>query len=453
MNQFSKLDKIFIFLAFVCGALILFVPVHYLLFAFLFLVIIFFLLVNPVYCYYAAVFSIPLVSPNIYYVHLQDVLILTCLAGTFLISRNNQLPKISFKTVLNKWIIAILILFIIKGLTAFDFERGILYLGRFIEAVILFYLTVYFIRTKKVKILTIVKILILTSLFQAGLGIIQSLSGKFGVQEYCTNRGYFGYLGLGPTTVYSGRGTFWHFAPFGHYMATILLFFLPIYHHCFKNKTIGKILVLILFMGVVFSYSRGAMASFILCYVYYLFLITQDKKAFFKKIALLMMILVPYAVYLLTNHNYIATLSLRNPIWNIHFAYLKNNPLDLWFGTGFESRFYGYFRYVPGNIPIEKYLNFNAHNLLLNFVEELGILGAVIYFSFLIKIFVDTFKRINKGPKLQRTLNLSLNLCFLMMFLGGINDHVYHNSYMLIFLMLLIGIVYAKNKEMAFYST
>ncbi|EKE04299.1 MAG: hypothetical protein ACD_20C00087G0004 [uncultured bacterium] len=445
MNNFKRLDFIFIFLAAVIGGLMLFFPIHYMLFVFIIVPVIVFLIAKPHYCYYAIVLSIPLVRPNIHYIHLQDVLIYLCLIGAFLNSKREE--KVNLVTTINVWVIAILILFLIKGFTALDLPRGMLYSIRFFEAVSLFYLTVYFIRARQVSISMIIKLLLFTSLFQASLGVVQSLTNKFGVQDYCTNRGYFGYLGLGSTYICSGRGTFWHFAPFGHYLTIILLFFLPIYHYCIKNKAIGKVIIGILFAGILFSYSRGALSGLILGYLYYLFYVEKNKINFFKKLGFVTLIIMPFVVYFLSS-GYLDTLNPRNSIWDVHFAYLQDNPLHLWFGTGFESRIYGYFQYVPGNVPLDKYLNYNAHNLYLIFIEELGIIGAIIYFAFLLKIFRDTFFRIAKGSKLSRALNLSLHLTLFFIFYGGLNDHAFHHPYMQIFLMLMLGIVYAKNKKL-----
>lgn len=451
MGAFKKTDIIILFIVALIGLSVFIAPYYYTVATILVLAILLYLLFHPKYCYFAIVFCIPLIRPNLHYIHLQDILIYVCLAG--IIFTHHNIRKLNAATPIDKWLFIVFTLFLLKGITAMKFDRGILYSLRVTEAISLFYMTSFFIRNKLIKTFDIVKVLIFTSMLQGLLGMVQSLANNFGVQEYSTDRGYFGYLGLGSKTVFSGRGTFWHFAPFGIYMTTIFLFFLPFYHYIIKNKTIGKAILACLFAGIVFSYSRGAMSCAILGFIYYLFLIEKDKPRFFKRLAVMSLIITPIILYFSTNNEYLNTLSPRDSIWDIHFQYLKDNPAHLLWGTGFESREFGYFRYVPGHVALDKYLNYNAHNLYLNFLEEMGIFGFFVYLSFLLKIFIDTFYRAttqqlySSTSRMNITLNTSLHLAFFSIFYTGLNDHVFHNPYMIIFLMLILGIVYANNQK------
>ncbi|MEW5821149.1 MAG: O-antigen ligase family protein [Cyanobacteriota bacterium] len=336
-------------------------------------------------------------------------------------------------------------LFLIKGLTSIELARGFLHAIRFLEAVTLYYIVVYFIRAKKLKISTLLKLLIITTIFQALLGPLQSIFNNFGVQEYANNRGYFGYLGLGPTMVYSGRGTFWHFAAYGYYIGTIFLFLLPFYRNIIKNKFVFNLVLICLFAGILFSYSRGALAALIIGVVYYLVVVEHKKTRLMLKLLLIGMIITPFALYFLSNQEYLLSLNPRNQLWGFHITYLLQNPGELIWGAGFESRESTFYIYAP------KYLrhpgDFNPHNLLLTYLEEIGIVGCLIYLSFWIKVFIDSFKKIKNNSKFMRTFNIGIQLVLVNVFLSGINDHVYHDPYLTMFLIFLLGISYAKTNR------
>lgn len=446
--ELTKQDKsnlVLLLLVFLFSSLLLFVPIYYLIGILFALVIIAIFFYKPELALYSFVLSVPLIRPNFNYLHFQDVFIVLCFITLFINLAIRRYQWVELRTKLDAWIVILLVLFFIKGFGSLEVARGSLHAIRFLEAIMLYYMMVYFLRAKKIKISMLIKLLIVTSVFQGLLGPLQSITNYFGVQEYSSNRGYFGYLGIGPTTVFSGRGTFWHFAAYGYYLVSILVFLLPFYRKVIKHKILFQIVLLSLFAGIIFSYSRGALGFLILIVVYYWFMVENKKTKLLFKLSLLTMLIVPFVLYFAFNPEYLLSLNLRNSLWDFHLTYLGENINELIWGAGFESRESTFYLYAP------KYLrhpgDINPHNLILTYVEEIGLVGFIIYVSFWLKVFIDTFKNIKTNSKLMNTFNIGLQLLIISFFMSGVYDHVYHDPYLTMFLFFLIGIAYAKDSE------
>ena len=272
--------------------------------------------------------------------------------------------------------------------------------------------------------------------------MIQSLTNSFGVQDYSNDRGYFGYLGIGSKIVYSGRGTFWHFAAYGYFITSIFLFLLPFYKDVIKKKWVFNIIFFVLFMGIIFSYSRGALLTLFLGIAYYFYIMEPNKKRFLIKLILMLLIISPVILFFLGSDEYVSSLNPRDKLWAKHIMYLTEHIDELIWGAGFESREFTYFPYAPPYLRNPG--DFNPHNLLLTYVEEIGIVGTFIYFSFWVKIILDSLKQTKICNKLNKIFSIGLQLLLISVIYSGINDHVYHDPYLNMFLFLLLGIFYAK---------
>lgn len=438
----SNVSNILLLVIFLLSSLILFVPIEYLIYSLITITWITLFIIKPEYSFYLFILCIPFVRPNLHYLHFQDAFIFICFVCIIINIIIKRYKVINISTKLDKWLIIIILLFIIKGFTSIAFFRGALHCIRFIEAIVLFYMTVYFIRIHRVKISTIIKILILTTVFQAFLGVVQSLTNSFGVQDYSNDRGYFGYLGIGSKVVYSGRGTFWHFAAYGYFITSIFLFLLPFYKDIIKKKWVFNIIFFVLLMGIIFSYSRGALTTLIVGIAYYFYVMEPNKKSFLLKLIFMLLVISPLILFFLGSDEYVSSLNPRDKLWAKHIMYLTDHFDELIWGAGFESREYTYFPYAPPYLRNPG--DFNPHNLLLTYVEEIGIVGTFIYLSFWIKIILDSLKQAKIGDRLDRIFSIGLQLILLSVIYSGINDHIYHDPYLNMFLFLMIGIFYAK---------
>lgn len=433
----NQINRIIIILSIFAGALILIIPIHKLLILLFVFLIFFYFLINPKICFYLMIFTIPYVErlrilPISF--SANDLCILMCFMSViFQILTKGKIPNI--KTKLDGWNIVLLLLFFTAGITSIS-NTGLLASFKFLEAIIIFYLTVYFIRTKQLKISNIIKILIFTALWQGFYGIFQSITG-IGT-NFQNPRGILGYLGIGSKMVKQACGTMGHFNAFGVFMLTIFLFIFPFAKNIFKNKSYRKFVMIILFLGIYFSYSRNCLIGLFFCTLYYLF-ITLKNKGIFLCCTAIMSGFIGILYKILSNTDYINTISSRAEIRNAVIASIVSSPGNLWFGAGLNSYELSVYAYLPQNNVL-----WYAHNFYLATAQEMGIVGFVIFFAFLIYVLKDTYKTLVHGHGMRKALNLGATLCIFSIFAIGFFDHAYSSTYAKVLLFTLLGLVYAR---------
>jgi O-antigen ligase len=284
-------------------------------------------------------------------------------------------------------------------------------------------------------------------LFQASLGILQSLTGQFGA-TFQDNRGILGYLGIGSTLVWHGEGTFGHFNSLGTFLSTLLLFYIPINYFLVKNKKKGYIILFILLFGLITTYSRGSLLGLLSGLIFFLFQIQKNKIKLFSILIPLFLIFFITANFL-KDTSYITTLSPRNDIWMMGYTVATSNIKNLIFGTGLLSYEEITWRYIPANILPMYYRDFQAHSFYLSHIVEMGIVGLTIIMAFLINNLVIFYKGSQiSNNKLLKTLHSSVSLYIFSIFFLGIFDHAFYLFTFRIWLYVMLGIVYAKYKEL-----
>ena len=444
------LNRIFILISILLGTSIFFFPVYSVLIGFLAIVISLFLIINPKYCFYLLIFTIPFADHFWYFggfpvgIALHDIfVVLSIIAMVSSIIIKDE--KVDFSSCINNWFLILIPLYLYAGFSSTNFDKGILVAAKFVEAICVYFLAVYYIRTNKVSISNTLNTLMFTALIQSTLAVLQALTGSFGCNN-ASERGYFGFLGFGPIEVFQGTGSFDHFATLGYFLLALLAFYLPFYRFIVVNKNMGKYLMGIMIFAIVISYSRGALSGLILLLLYFLFYSVENKKKLLMTIIPLGIVILGILIFLM-NSNYASTLNLRNDIWEMHWAYIVNHPEKLSLGSGLSSIADTVWQYMPQTEHSTSFKSWSPHNLCLWYLEEMGIVGLVIIVGFFISNFIWSFVKAFSKYKLMRVKYLSIHLVLLTVFYSGINDQVYHEPFMIIFLMLLLGIVYAKNKQ------
>lgn len=438
MNSNGNLtNRIIIILSIFAGALILIIPIHKLLILLFGFLIFFYFLINPKICFYLMIFTIPYVErlrilPISF--SANDLCILMCFMSViFQILTKGKIPNI--KTKLDGWNIVLLLLFFAAGITSIS-DTGLLASFKFFEAVAVFYLTVYFVRTKQLKIASVIKLLIFTALWQAFYGIFQSITG-IGT-NFQNPRGILGYLGIGSKMVKQACGTMGHFNAFGVFILTVFLFVFPLAKDIFKNKIYRRFVMIMLFLGIYFSYSRNCLIGLFFCTLYYLF-ITLKNKGIFLCCTAIMSGFIGILYKILSNTDYINTISSRAEIRNAVIASIVSSPRNLWFGAGLNSYELSVYAYLPQNNVL-----WYAHNFYLATAQEMGIVGFVIFFAFLIYVLKDTYKTLVHGHGMRKALNFGATLCIFSIFAIGFFDHAYSSTYAKVLLFTLLGLVYAR---------
>ncbi|MDD3013298.1 MAG: O-antigen ligase family protein [Candidatus Gastranaerophilales bacterium] len=446
--------NILFLLAFVLITLSLFffiIPIEYIFYGLLTVILGAFFYLKPQYAFYSVILTIPLMKryrdfPISFTVN--EIALFVC---TFTVLANILFrhEKINIRTSIDKYLVVLLILFFTAGITS-ESDNGLLAAFKFTEAILIYYITVYFIRTKQTSIAVILKYLILTAIVQALFGFIQSVAGTsftFHDNLYYSNRGILGYFGIGSKVVWHGRGTMLHFNSLGYFLSLIFLCFLPIYHYVLKNKTIGKIALGILLLGIITTYSRGSLIAISVGGLIFLSQVMKNKIKFAAITVILILITIFLSIYL-SETNYVMTVNPRDNIWNTVWSSITSCTRYLWFGAGLNSY----------NVVVWPYFLRNenpvfAHDFYLLCIQEMGLIGSVVFLSFFIYLLFSTWKRFKNSSGYFKILNFSLLLVLVEFFINGIFDHSYVLPAFKVVLFLIIGIVYAKDKKYLIKST
>ena len=85
-----------------------------------------------------------------------------------------------------------------------------------------------------------------------------------------------------------------------------------------------------------------------------------------------------------------------------------------------------------------------AHNFYLATAQEIGIIGFLIFFSFLIYVLKITYDAAKFGHGLNKAINMGVTLCVFSIFAIGFFDHAYSSTYAKVLLFTLLGLAYAR---------
>lgn len=197
-----------------------------------------------------------------------------------------------------------------------------------------------------------------------------------------------------------------------NFLGSFLLFSLPLAVYLFiKNKKIvGKVLFLLLFLiqllALVFSGSRGAWLGFlgasllllVLCYY------KKNKKIFFSGLAVITLVVV----FLFLGKNSVSlrfksafdisqgSSSVRTFIWSHSFDSFENRL----FGYGLENQKEALWPYYQSDLAINNKVNVvfdRAHNLVLDILLTVGIVGLFLWLCFYYSIFKLIFRNIKNN--------------------------------------------------------
>jgi len=436
---------IFILVAAVLGLAQFVMPSWYIMAGIFGLAALVYLSLNPDKVFFLTIFTIPFtdrvrVLPISF--SLNELIMLYCmiLCVIHMVLRNQ---RVNFRTGLEGWIVLLTVMFFLGGLFS-ESDTGLLGFSKIFEAFVFYYITIYFLKTKQVTRAQILRVVMYTAVSQAAMGIFQSLTGIG--SDFQSNRGYLGYLGLGSNLVWHGRGTTWHFNTLGNYLATNVGIFLPLYFFVFKQKKKALWLAAVLMLGIITTYSRGSLLGLTAASIFFM-AVSQPtfKRSIGFVAAFVGMILWPIISFF-GNSEYVQTVSYdeRLIIWQVPIAAITRNAKSLWLGSGINSYAEVAWPFIPAWVPPDQFRNWFAHNFYLLTVEEVGIVGAVILFSFLLYLCVDGYLKFRKCHGFERAFGLSISTSMIAIFFVSIFDHTFASPHFKVFIFLLLGLLYVK---------
>lgn len=222
-----------------------------------------------------------------------------------------------------------------------------------------------------------VKIFLSTAVIQSLIGISQSFFG-YPIFENITpvifesERNYLAFIFPSISSVVKqGTGTFEHFNGLGAYLAIAL----PISYGYWKSDpSIKSILILtIITIGVITTFSRGALIGSILGIIYIYVLSSKNKLKIFLLIVLVVAAIIFLWGILVSYYQKTQNFTIREYTWSFALSSALQNPLKLLYGYGpfyFREKLLG----LGGTIT-------NLHSGQLQILLELGIIGFLIFIS------------------------------------------------------------------------
>ena len=274
--------------------------------------------------------------------------------------------------------------------------------------------------------------LLLIAIIQSILGLSQSFWGypNLGLSEniFQSDRNYFSILfpWVSPL-VRHGTGTFLHFNGLGSFL-TISIPFLFANWLTNKKNILNIIIFLIVFAGVMTTYSRGAfLGSFFGCAVYYF----MFRKSNIKILILNGLLFLAIAIYFSDSFQFYfqqtENLSFRLMMWDWSVSYIVNNPLKMVFGYGvtfFRNEFYLQYGTVT-----------DLHSGIIQITLELGMVG-ILLFLWILKSIMN-FRINNKNNQLYLA-------CFASIF-GFLAHQIFDNALLgqlSVIFFIIIGILH-----------
>lgn len=258
----------------------------------------------------------------------------------------------------------------------------------------IYFIIVFYCTNRREKAPSLINILLFVAALESLLAIFQQISPAFFITraecEYSTQRGYLGYIfSYFSRWVTNSRGTFDHFNILGNFLAlfTPLPFALALNK---KNNTITSwiysVIFLLIFSGVVFSYSRGSLLGVIVAIAIMICLVIKRKKI----LLLALFILIPVGFvfyagmrsfildYFTSTENLMQPDTGRFSMWLITWKLIIKEPFHFFLGWGgYGAASYDYFVDLFGFPPPE-------HNAFLGFWVRRGLLGILILIGILV---------------------------------------------------------------------
>jgi hypothetical protein len=437
-----------------------------------------YLLKRPETSYIAAILTYSMFTIQVASIHLFDVLsILTGIGLVFRYFNQRNFQKVSVLTRLDWWILPLFAWMFFKGITSLNQPTGTVYAIRFLLGFSFYYLTVYFVRTRLISLSSILLAMLGGVMIQVAWGVFQNITG----QGYLANAGwaindrnYFAFLGLGSTKAQQAMGSFYHFAPYGHFLAVSAMFFFPFLLYAVPKQKKWLLLYCSIFWAVIVSYSRGALSTFIAISGYMSFFFPHYKVRLLSNIRWLFMVFAGLAVFIMLFKNYGSTLAPRNDMWAVTGYYFEQHPEHFWWGSGLRGLESTLFNYIPRYIAFEHVSQFAPHNFYLVYIHQLGIFGMLFILLGFATILISTFKtcfmllrysfksentiqpshlpykRIflsvaqwKRGHWAWWSVNAGCHLAIGVVLFGGINDHIFADTYMFTWLLLMFAILYS----------
>jgi len=248
-----------------------------------------------------------------------------------------------------------------------------------------------------------------------------------------------------------------------NFLGSFLVLVIPLVFYLFMEsrliilKVIYASLFLLNFLALIFSASRGAWLALALAFLLFIFLFyfKKNNKRFY--LGLLFLLLIIFSLIFINNSfsqrfksafDFSSGSSLaRVVVWDSAIDFIKTNP----WGLGLENQKEALVTYYQPNWATFSKVNTifdRAHNIFLDHLLTIGIVGLFLFFIFYFFVFKIIFRNIinNRNPLLNKFIFFSISSYLISLFF---NFAVVVTE---IYFFLLIAIIISLNTDFCFFS-
>lgn len=203
------------------------------------------------------------------------------------------------------------------------------------------------------------------------------------------------------------------------------------------QKRLAIILTILIFGAIVATASRGAFFTLMPVLLFFIFMMREQVRANWRVCLIVLMASIGFLGLSLLATKGADSLALR-AAETLSFTKedVTSNRLALWGATAAMIKQHGilgtgigtYFLYFPEfRLPEDKYGAFYAHSDPLQYWVELGVLGPIIFYAFIIAVIVRTVRAFKKANAIDQKLKILTPFCAVGVVI--LHTHVTFNLY------------------------
>ncbi|MBM6861188.1 O-antigen ligase family protein [Clostridium saudiense] len=206
-----------------------------------------------------------------------------------------------------------------------------------------------------------------------------------------------------------------------------------------KYKFFYGISAILLLINVMFSQSRNALIALIIGV--FIIAILYDKRFFILSLIFPIIFFIIPAIRARVFQIFdMSQNSSRFNIWDVTISMIKDNPIG---GIGYENFSIQYPYYISNNpnlIVNDGYLPVHPHNVFLKMQAELGIVGTVIFISFVIITIITLYKLIKStNNNIHRSVMIGILASYLTFLFMNLLDCYFNTPKVITTMFVILG--------------
>lgn len=208
-----------------------------------------------------------------------------------------------------------------------------------------------------------------------------------------------------------------------------------------KYKIFYGISSLLLLINIMFSQSRNALIALIVGV--FIISILYDKRFFILSLIFpIIFFIIPAIRARIFQIFDMSQNSSRFSIWDVAISMIKDHPI---LGIGYENFSVQYPVYISNNpnlVVSDGYLPLHPHNIFFKMQAELGILGTMIFISFVVVTIITLYKLIKSAnSKIHRSVMIGILASYLTFLFMNLLDCYFNTPKVIITLFIILAFV------------